>query len=45
MKKKFTHQEVETFVTIVALGCLSVICVFLKYDWKQITEALMKVWR
>jgi hypothetical protein len=41
MKKVFSREEVETIVTIIALGWLSVMCVFLKYDWNEISEALL----
>jgi hypothetical protein len=41
MKKVFNREEVETIVTIIALGCLSIMCVFVKYDWSKISEVLL----
>lgn len=44
MKKVFSREEIETITSIVALGCLSVVCVFVKYDWQKISEAFSNIW-
>ena len=44
LKKIFDREELETIVTIIALVWLSILCVFVKYDWREISEALLSVW-
>ncbi len=43
MKSTIDREKIETFVSIFALGFLSLVCVFVKYDWHQVARALAQV--
>jgi hypothetical protein len=43
MKKTYDREQVESFISIVALAWLSVMCVFVKYDWEKVTSALLNL--